>query len=597
MAKKIILFATIFLLNFNKAFCFESPWQKENSGGAAVQIIGSFYKNESAEKKLILGARFKIEKDWKIYGNDAGGIGLPPSFNFAESKNIKSFEAFWPEAKVEEEVIGEDKLKFLVYQNEVIIPLSLNLDEIKAKNPISLKIDYGLCKDICVPASAEFNFEIADEIDENSLQKIQEFYSLKISETKPEEFTKNTSNQTAKKILLMLAIAFLGGAILNIMPCVLPVLSIKLISIIKHSNASTAKIRFAFFATILGILSCFLAFAASASIIKISGNSFGWGLQFQNPYFLIFLITILTIFTANLLGFFEITYQGFLTNFLHKKINQNEVKKNIFIPNFLSGILAVLLATPCSAPFLGTAISFALSQNFAIIFTIFAAIGLGFSLPYFILLLTPKFINFLPKTGNWMNLVKKLMALFLAITVLWIANILAHNIGYKASASAILMAALLTVFFKIDSKIIKILAISFAISCHFLIPEFFSPRNEIKESQEIWQSFDEERIATEIALGKIVVIDITADWCITCKFNKARVLDQDEVIAKLNSDAIVAMRADITKPNPKILSFLHKHNRFAIPFNAVYGSNAPHGLVTSEILTKKELFEFIKNAK
>ena len=209
----------------------------------------------------------------------------------------------------------------------------------------------------------------------------------------------------------MILISLIGGAILNIMPCVLPVLSIKLISIINHSNASLARIRFAFVSTIIGILACFMFFAASAAVIKATGNSLGWGLQFQNPYFLIFLIIILAFFTANLLGIFEITFQQFLTNFLNKKIIEGEGKKNIFMPNFLSGVLAVLLATPCSAPFLGTAISFALSQNLEIIFLVFFMIGLGFALPYIILLITPKIVYLLPKPGNWMIHIKQLPGL------------------------------------------------------------------------------------------------------------------------------------------------------------------------------------------
>jgi len=599
MAKKILLTTFLFLFALNKAFCLETEWQTQESGGAATRIIGSFYHNETKEKKLILGAHFKISDGWKIYGNDSGGIGLPPSFDFSSSKNIINNQISWPDAKVEEELIGDERFKFLIYQNEVIIPIEVSLNEIKDQNSISLKIDYGLCKDICVPASSIFNFEIHDEIDEASLNAIQKFYPQKIANpvVVTQEPAPTEEFSSSKALFTMILISLIGGAILNIMPCVLPVLSIKLISIINHSNASLARIRFAFVSTIIGILACFMFFAASAAVIKATGNSLGWGLQFQNPYFLIFLIIILAFFTANLLGIFEITFQQFLTNFLNKKIIEGEGKKNIFMPNFLSGVLAVLLATPCSAPFLGTAISFALSQNLEIIFLVFFMIGLGFALPYIILLITPKIVYLLPKPGNWMTLIKKLMAVFLGITILWLGYVLSHNIGCAPAILAVLSAALLLVALKAKSQLLKFISLVLLLSFSFSMPKFFVKEQCLSEMEEIWKEFDESKIQAEIDAGHVVVIDVTADWCLTCKFNKTRVLTDKEVVAKLKSDMIVAMRADITKPNPKILEFLHKHHRFAIPFNAVYGPNARQGLLTNELLTKKELFELIEKAK
>jgi suppressor for copper-sensitivity B len=248
--------------------------------------------------------------------------------------------------------------------------------------------------------------------------------------------------------------------------CVLPVLSIKLISVIKHSDAPIARIRFAFLATICGILSCFFAFALLAAIIKFTGNSLGWGLQFQNPYFLISLIVILVLFLGNLLGFFEINFNQFLSTILNKKITEGEDKKNIFIPNFLSGVLAVMLATPCSAPFLGSAISFALTQNFAVIFLIFLFIGFGFSLPYIILIASPKLFYLLPKPGNWMVQIKQVLAGLFAATVIWLVYVLSHIIGSFPAFLAGALAITLLAAIKIRSEFLKYTTI--AISCSSL---------------------------------------------------------------------------------------------------------------------------------
>ena len=431
------------------------------------------------------------------------------------------------------------------------------------------------------------------------MQEIQKFFPRKITTTSGSNQSPQTSATNHSSIFYAILLAIFGGAILNIMPCVLPVLSIKLISVIKHSDARISRIRFAFLSTILGILFCFVIFVFFTYAIKLTGNSLGWGLQFQNPYFLIFLIVILMFFIANLLGVFDISFDQFLATILNKKISQTEEKKNIFIPNFLSGILAVLLATPCSAPFLGTAISFALVENFATIFLIFFFIGIGFASPYIILLISPKLVYFLPKPGVWMTQLKQLMAGFLAATIVWLVYILSHNLGAIPAFLTATLAVLLLACLKIKSDFFKYLALATIIFLTFFLPVNLQEHYKIRSSayDAIWKSFDEAELYRQVALGKIVVVDITADWCITCKFNKIRVLQTKEIMAKLNSENIVAMRGDITKPNEKIMNFLHKNNRFAIPFNAVYGPQAKTGLFLSELLTKQDLLAAIEEAQ
>jgi len=537
LQKILLLLCLTFFGQNNFSYAANSKWIKAPEDAAQVRLIASFYKNNDGEKKLIAGLHFKLKDGWKIYGQGADSFGLPPILDFKESQNYQNHNIVWPKPQIAREVIGEDSFEYYYYKNEVILPIEINLSNYQ-KGELKLKFDYGLCKDVCIPASHELLVELSNKEDVDALVEIQKFYPTKIAEIK--------SKMPAKGIIYMALFALIGGAILNIMPCVLPVLSIKLISIINHLDAKVSRIRFAFLSTILGILFCFLILASIAFALKFAGHAFGWGFQFQNNYFLIFLIIVLAIFAANLLGVFEINFDRFFVNTINKKIDEASGKRKNFIANFLSGILAVLLATPCSAPFLGSAISFALTQNFSTIFIIFLLIGIGFSLPYFILLINPRIVYLLPKPGNWMLKVKKLMAFFLILTITWL--------GYT------------------------------------LIDQNKSNNNDG------WQEFNEEEIASLVAEGKTVIVDITADWCITCKFNKARVLNDAEVLNKLNSSYIVKMRGDITKPNEKIMNFLHKNNRFAIPFNAIYGPNAKNGLLTSELLNKKDLLELINQA-
>lgn len=596
--KKILLIVLSLLIFLNKnSYSASSNWA-ENESGTKVQLISSSYQDENKNEKLILGVHFKIQSGWKIYGQGSNGIGMPPVFDFKNSQNLKDYKLSWPKAILQMEEIAGETYEYYVYKDEVIFPITIDKINPDEKTIINLEIDYGLCKEICIPVHETLQLEITSQKDEKSLNKIQKFYENKITESK----LKLSKNPSLNQLLYITLIAILGGAILNIMPCVLPVLSIKIISIINHSKAPISRIRIAFIATIFGILFCFTLFAIIATAIKLAGNSFDWGLQFQNPYFLISLFLIFIAFIANLLGLFEINFNGFLANFLNKRINESEQKHRIIIPNFLSGILAVLLATPCSAPFLGTAITFALTQNITSIFVVFLAIGVGFSLPYFILLITPKLVYLFPKSGPWMFVVKKIMAGFLMATLVWILYILMNNIGFFLAILVAIIGILILKILTTKLGIFKIILILLLSLGSFLIPlksEAIKSEEQINKQFEnsLWQKFQEEEIAKYVAEGKIVIVDITADWCITCKFNKLRVFSDKEVIAKLKDTQIIAMRGDITIPDQKIMSYLHMNNRFAIPFNAVYGPNATNGIVTKVVLSKEDFFEILNKAK
>ena len=586
-----IIFSLSFaaILNSNIAAASSSNWVDAYENSAKVRLIGSFDEN-NGQKKLSAALHFKIKKGWKIYGKDSGDFGLPPILDFQKTKNYKSHQVTWPKANIAQEDIGDEVIKYSYYNGEVILPIKIELNNLEQEAQINLQLNYGICKDICIPASADFSLKIPQKIDQESLDLIAN-----------KDAAKDQKMTHAKALILAAIFGIIGGAILNIMPCVLPVLSIKLISIINHSNAPLSRIRFAFFATILGILASFLFFASFTIAVISSGNSLGWGLQFQDPYFLIFLITILTLFSANLLGLFEISFQQILANFLNQKITEGENERNIFIPNFLSGILAVLLATPCSAPFLGSAISFALVSDSATILTIFMAIGLGFAAPYIILIFSPKLISLLPKPGNWMVKVKKIMALFLILTIIWLIYVLSNNIGDLAAIFAAGLSTLVILSFKIKSNFFRALAVGMLIISTFTLPQDFqTPTSKSaadKKYEAAWQKFSEEKLTQYVNEGKVVLVDITADWCLTCKFNKVRVLNRKEIMELLESGQIIGLRSDLTKPNQKILNYMKSKGRFAIPFNAVYGPAAKNGLLASELLSKKELLELINQAK
>jgi len=603
---KTLLFFSLALQN---SFGASSSSQNHQLSGAKTALIASFYEQNGVQK-LVAGVEFQLQEGWKIYGNDDSGMGMPPEFNFSTSQNYKSHNIFYPQALDGVEKIGTEEIKYKYYKNSTIFPIFIEILDKNQPTKLNLKLSFALCKDVCVPVNQEFSLIINQEIDKNSIAKIEKFYGQNLVEknlNSSENFSEIDMSfgdaikvkKNPNKIYLMILLAMLGGLILNIMPCVLPVISIKLISVLKHSGAPISKIRFSFFATIIGILSCFIVLAFFSYIIQSAGSSLGWGFQFQNPFFLTFLIIILTLFIAELLGIFEISFSQILATFLNKKISEKEMQKNIFMPNFLSGILAVLLATPCSAPFLGSAISFALTQDFLTILLIFIFIGIGFSTPYIILIASPQLINLLPKPGKWMLKIKHLMAGFLLATAVWITFILSNTIGIFPSLLVSIFSILIFFSLKIKTKIIKIIFVIILIILSFTLPfDFHERQAKLKnERNSYWQVFDESILQNLISENKIIIVDVTADWCLTCKFNKILVLNDDEIVNKLKSGEIIGLRADITQPDSDVMKFLAKHNRYAIPFNAVYGPKAKNGILASEFLNKKQLLDLIEKAR
>lgn len=608
----ISILSALFLLFSNNCFAAKTDFFASDAGGSKSRIITSFY-HESGQKKLIAGFEVQIEEGWKIYAPDDSGFGIAPSFDFKNSKNIDITKTnpIFPEAHVMEEKIGDEVIKYKVYKQRVIIPIELEVQDIKNDVDLNVTVNYGLCKEICIPAMQQFSIKIpSGEIDSESSKEIQKFVTGKKIY---HGGAPSNGLPTDIGLIKALIVAFIGGLILNIMPCVLPVLSIKLISVIDQTKARLIRIRFAFFSTILGIVFCFSVFAIITVILKSIGSSVGWGLQFQNSYFLLFLLIVLMIFTANLVGLFEFNFNSSISSSLNNKINSSEKRKHIFFPNFLSGVLAVLLATPCSAPFVGVAVSFALSSSIKEIFMIFFVMALGLAFPYIILFAYPKAIRYLPRPGRWMIKVKNLMAGFLLATAAWLIYVLMDQLGFIPACAAGLLAILILLFFKVVHKIdltnrpelrsgVKVFALMsiffLIVASIIVVPNglVYLDKMMHKSESETWTKFDESKIEAFVADGKTVVIDITADWCITCKANKLLVLNNKEIQNKLKDPDIVAMRGDLTKPDERIFNFIKKYNRFGIPFNIVFGPEAPDGILTSELLSKDALLDAISKA-
>ena len=390
-------------------------------------------------------------------------------------------------------------------------------------------------------------------------------------------------------LIMIVALAFLGGLILNLMPCVLPVLSLKVVGVIGLGGASRSLVTGRFLATAAGIVLSFLALAAGVAGLKSAGVAVGWGLQFQEPLFLIALIIVITLFASNLWELFQIPLPSWLGDLGAAGTNGSHGMAG----HFASGAFATLLATPCSAPFLGTAIGFALARGTPEILAVFGALGIGMAAPYLAVAAVPGLATRLPHPGRWMISLKRFLGLLLAATALWLLTVLATQSGVRAAlAVAALMATGVAVMVWAAAPghgrrlaASSMLALVFVLA--FLAPgEFRRTESATARADSVWRPFDRASIDALVASGKTVFVDVNADWCVTCKFNEATVLNRGAVARQLASEGVVAMRADWTLPDPAIAAYLEEFGRYGIPFDAVYGPALPRGIALSELLTE-----------
>ena len=402
----------------------------------------------------------------------------------------------------------------------------------------------------------------------------------------------NVITKDYNNLLLIIGIALLGGVILNFMPCVLPVLTLKVSRVVSSYNISVREVRLNFLYTSLGVIFSFLILALILYILKSFGAEVGWGIQFQQPIFICVLISILIIFSANLLNFIKFNLSSNFNNFINKFIDNREYGKSFF-----EGAFATLLSTPCSAPFLGTAVGFALASNSLIIFLIFLFLGIGMSLPYLIICLFPKLIKLLPKPGSWINYLRYILSAGLFLTGIWLLSILLTLIGWKSSLLFILFLVLVLFLFNYKIKFKSIILASYIIISFIFINYIFSKNIDdvnIKNTYDKWEVFNEEHLIDLVNNNKTVFVDITADWCVTCKVNKILVLNNKNFFSLVKQYNIVLMRGDWTKQNKNIANFMHKLNRYGIPFNAIYNKNNIQGVLFSELLSIEKIEEKFK---
>lgn len=406
------------------------------------------------------------------------------------------------------------------------------------------------------------------------------------------------SRGLSASLIAMIGIAVLGGFILNFMPCVLPILSIKIVSFAKESGKPPADIRRGMLATAAGIFASMLLIAAALIALKSAGFAIGWGIQFQQPLFIAAMALIVTLFAANMWGLFEINLHGGIANFAVSAGGEGSSVRS----NFLMGAFATLLATPCSAPFVGTAVGFALGQGPLEISAIFTGLGVGLGLPYLALAAAPRLARFLPRPGAWMVWLRAVMGLALAMTAAWLAYVFAHQAGLRSGILLATGLAALVACLALAARAPRLrppaLAASVLLGVLALGLGAAGGRagfSGVADDAIAWEPLETQRIKGLVAQGKTVFVDITADWCLTCKANKRLILDQPQLADRIARET-VAMRGDWTSPDPKITAFLASFGKYGVPFNVVFGPGSPAGIALPELLTSEAVSGAIDKA-
>ncbi len=482
----------------------------------------------------------------------------------------------------------EGKIRF-----EIVAPITPDMIE---EGPISLT----------QMAESPAETEIATEQETQSEEPPSEAQSVDdaaLPEAVPTTESVAESNTGWQEVLKYLIFAFLGGLILNITPCVLPILPIRIMAIVNQAQKDRSKVLRHVMVYALGVLISFAILAAIFIGIQAAGQSAGWGTQNQNPYFQVALMAIVFVFALSLLGVFEITLPGM-------DAASKATSRGGYGGSFFGGIFAFLMAISCTGPFLGAALPFAMKLPPTLIMLFFLMIGLGFAFPFILIGMFPKALKIIPKPGDWMVLFKELMGfvlLYLVYTMLKTTLALTGGL-YLVNVIFYLLIVGFAVwlygkfvrfeysratqwFFSILALVLIVAASWYylPIKEEHLAAEIAAPvGDEMVQSPHApdgWYVFSPQLHSKLLAEGKSVFLDIGAEWCKNCKSNEKTVLFTEDIMQDFTGKEVVLLKGDFTRKDPVLLEWITAHDRLGVPFNALYIPNED-AIVFPELLSK-----------
>lgn len=583
---------------------------------------------------VILGLQVKIPAKFHLYGNPLGpGIGKPLEIGVEGGEGINWLDVKKMNPRKFKPSVGD---WVWAYENETFFFVrGITPPGWSGKTDGSIRIDGLICHNSCIPVVKKIPFTInagksssADDgifigeplfsiaLDRASesitIQKTTQLAQLSsltalpvinMPEKAPDEHSKAQEwdySPVEKKInfnfWLALLFGFTAGMIMNVMPCVLPVLGIKILSFsqARESSRSLALRRSMSFSA--GMLSVFMVLAALASFAR-----FSWGEQFQNPKILVGIIALIVVFALGMFDVFTFVLPGSISN-MEKKSGSG------LLGDYIKGMFATILATPCSGPLLGATLAWTLTQSAQVVFTVFASIGVGMAFPYVLFASSSSLSRLVPKPGIWMKDFKYLMGFVLIGMAVYLMKGLPQDMIVSTIGLCVSLAFAVIVYTrfapwgasirrKVTMIIISMVIAGVALYLNFGV--FYKKHSvsvvESTVSKGEWFEFSPSLLRDAHTTGRHVIVDFTASWCMNCQYNKIAVLNSPDIKELLKAKNVLLIKADLTRPDPVIESLLHHLGSRSVPFLAVFpGDNPYEPIVMRDVLKKSDLREVLK---
>lgn len=527
----------------------------------------------------------EIDAGWHINADTTADEFLLPSRVELQPVEIRHGKDQWPKPeRVYSEALGMENL---VLGGKFQIQIPIDLSKWNPSQAIQATLHYQACSHtICLAPS-------------------------KVTATLEQGSKKKVADESSHSIPLLIFFAFLGGLILNLMPCVLPVLSIKALTLAKHAHEGRGRLLALGGSMTAGILTSFWILALTVIVAKQAGMNAGWGFQFQNPYFVVGMIILMALFALNLFGVFEIWLPSSAQTGISKKASGKG-----YGGAFFNGALMTLLSTPCSAPFLGAAMGFAFTQDSSTLLLFFTASALGLAFPYLLLSFFPIALRWIPKPGDWMIRFKQFLGFLLLATMVWLLSVLNTSMGSQALDAMFLILLLLGVgawaighfappgvnFSRVIVSWIVLALLAMGLGAWQLLPALLvqnqptaSCGDELTKDANGQYRWSPKVVETLRKQGYTVFVDYTADWCLTCKVNEKTILSQSRVQEQLNAKNVAFVVADFTRPNAEISKSLQSFGKSGVPLYVVYPANLSEDpIVLPEIITPDMVIQALK---
>jgi thiol:disulfide interchange protein DsbD len=522
---------------------------------ASLEAQASAYQPGQA---LRVSLRLRHQPGWHSYYKDPGDAGLPTTLDWQLPPGVSAGAIEWP---APERFTAPGGLKSQGYTGDLSLPVVVTVGAGFHQPLLHLaaRASWLACAQVCIPGSAEL--------------------ALDLPIASPGQPAQPAPQAQASWPALgrMLLLAFLGGMLLNLMPCVLPVLSLKVFGLLGQGRAKPGN----GLAYTLGVLASFWGLGAAVLALKAAGSSVGWGFQMQNPWYVAGMALLLTGFSLNLFGLFEVGAPSAAVQGMARAATGEGPASAFF-----SGAFATLLATPCTAPLLGSAVGFAFTQPALVLLAALTAVGLGLALPFALASSAPALARWLPKPGAWMLRLRQGLGFLLLAFLPWLLWVLGRLSSLEAAVRAASACLALAFFIWLASWLGRKLAwllcllAALGLAIALLAPALAKPaQSPAASAQDGWQPWSEAGLAALRSQDKTVFVDATADWCWTCKVNERLILASATAQKAFADSHAVLMRADWTRQDPAITALLARFGRAGVPFYVVYpGMGEPRPL-------------------